>query len=102
MYPNDDTSLTVEQKWVVGDTFLQNFYSIFDWQQKKVGLIPPKGSEQKKTQTANKKPNDSGKNGGEPPKNSEKIQTNEDDTLSSSMSLDDSEPPAPRLMDDQW
>lgn len=22
MYPNDDTSLTVDQKWVVGDTFL--------------------------------------------------------------------------------
>ena len=22
MYPNDDLSLTVEQKWVVGDTFL--------------------------------------------------------------------------------
>lgn len=43
MYPNDDTSLTVERKWVVGDTFLSNFYSIFDWKQKKVGLVKPKG-----------------------------------------------------------
>ena len=42
MYPNDDTSLTVDQKWVVGDTFLSNFYSIFDWKQKKVGLVQPK------------------------------------------------------------
>ena len=42
MYPNDDLSLTVDSKWVVGDTFLSNFYSIFDWKQKKVGLIKPK------------------------------------------------------------
>jgi hypothetical protein len=44
MYPND-VSLSVERKWVVGDLFLQNFYSIFDMKQKRIGLIPPKGAE---------------------------------------------------------
>ena len=43
MYPND-VSLSVERKWVVGDLFLQNFYSIFDMKNKKIGLIPPKGA----------------------------------------------------------
>jgi len=44
MYPNDDTSLTVDSKWVVGDAFLSNFYTIFDWKEKKVGFCPPKGA----------------------------------------------------------
>ena len=39
MYANDDTSLTVDSKWVLGDVFLRNFYTIFDWNKKKVGLI---------------------------------------------------------------
>lgn len=43
MYPND-VSLSVERKWVVGDLFLQNFYSIFDMKNKRIGLIPPKGA----------------------------------------------------------
>ena len=40
MYPSDQ-SLTVEYKWVVGDLFMQNFYSIFDWKNKRIGLVEP-------------------------------------------------------------
>ena len=47
MHPNDDTSLSVETKWIVGDTFLRNFYTIFDWKHKKIALIQPKGAEVK-------------------------------------------------------
>jgi len=43
MYPND-VSLSVERKWVVGDLFLQNYYTIFDVKEKKIGMIAPKGS----------------------------------------------------------
>jgi len=43
MYPND-VSLTSERKWVVGDLFLQNYYTIFDVKEKKIGMIAPKGS----------------------------------------------------------
>jgi hypothetical protein len=43
MYPND-VSLSVERKWVVGDLFLQNYYTIFDMKEKKIGMIAPKGS----------------------------------------------------------
>jgi hypothetical protein len=39
MHPNEDTSLSVEQKWIVGDTFLRNFYTIFDWKNKKIALL---------------------------------------------------------------
>ena len=42
MYPND-VSLSVERKWVVGDLFLQNYYTIFDVKEKKIGMIAPKG-----------------------------------------------------------
>ena len=42
MYPND-VSLTSERKWVVGDLFLQNYYTIFDVKEKKIGMITPKG-----------------------------------------------------------
>lgn len=41
MYPTDQ-SLGVEYKWVVGDLFMQNFYSIFDWKNKRIGLVEPK------------------------------------------------------------
>lgn len=43
MYPND-VSLSVERKWVVGDLFLQNYYTIFDVKEKKIGMIAPVGS----------------------------------------------------------
>jgi hypothetical protein len=39
MHPNEDISMSVEQKWVVGDSFLSNFYSIFDWKNKRVALV---------------------------------------------------------------
>jgi hypothetical protein len=38
MHPYD-ISMTATYKWVVGIQFLQNFYSIFDIQNKKIGLI---------------------------------------------------------------
>jgi hypothetical protein len=41
MHPYD-ISMTATYKWVVGIQFLQNFYSIFDVQNKKVGLIEAK------------------------------------------------------------
>jgi len=41
MYPSDQ-SLGVEYKWVVGDLFMQNFYSIFDWKNKRIGFAEPK------------------------------------------------------------
>jgi len=41
MHPND-VSLGVESKWVMGDLFMQNFYSIFDYKNKRIGLIDPK------------------------------------------------------------
>jgi len=44
MYPND-VSLSVERKWVVGDLFLQNYYTIFDIKQKKIGMIAPRGGQ---------------------------------------------------------
>lgn len=47
MHPNEDTSLSVEQKWIVGDTFLRNFYTIFDWKNKSIALLQPKGSDMK-------------------------------------------------------
>ena len=44
MYPND-VSLSVERKWVVGDLFLQNYYTIFDVKDKKIGMVAPKGAD---------------------------------------------------------
>lgn len=41
MYPKD-MSESIEYKWVVGDKFLQNFYTIFDAKQKRVALLAPK------------------------------------------------------------
>ena len=41
MHPYD-ISMTATYKWVIGVQFLQNFYSIFDIQNKKVGLIESK------------------------------------------------------------
>lgn len=43
MYPND-VSQSVEFKWVMGDLFMQNYYSIFDYKNKRIGLIDPKVS----------------------------------------------------------
>ena len=43
MHPYD-ISMTATLKWVVGVQFLQNFYSIFDYQNKKIGLIEVVGS----------------------------------------------------------
>ena len=37
-----DISMTATYKWVIGLQFLQNFYSIFDVKNKKVGLIEVK------------------------------------------------------------
>lgn len=36
-----DVSTGVESKWVMGDQFMQNFYSIFDYKQKRIGLVEP-------------------------------------------------------------
>ena len=41
MHPYD-ISMTTTYKWVIGMQFLQNFYSIFDPVNKKVGLIESK------------------------------------------------------------
>lgn len=41
MHPYD-ISMTATYKWVIGVQFLQNFYSIFDVQNKKVGLVESK------------------------------------------------------------
>ena len=38
MHPYD-ISMTATYKWVVGIQFLQNFYSIFDYENKRIGLI---------------------------------------------------------------
>lgn len=38
MHPYD-ISMTTTYKWVIGMQFLQNFYSIFDPVNKKIGLI---------------------------------------------------------------
>lgn len=38
MHPYD-ISMTATYKWVIGLQFLQNFYSIFDIENKRVGLI---------------------------------------------------------------
>ena len=40
MYPND-VSLSVDYEWVMGDLFLQNFYTIFDLKNKRVGFVEP-------------------------------------------------------------
>ena len=34
-----DTSFGSDSKWVVGAEFLQNYYSIYDYNQKRIGLI---------------------------------------------------------------
>ena len=41
MHPYD-ISMTTTYKWVIGIQFLQNFYSIFDIENKRVGLIEAK------------------------------------------------------------
>jgi hypothetical protein len=41
MHPYD-ISMTATYKWVIGVQFLQNFYSIFDIANKKVGLVESK------------------------------------------------------------
>jgi hypothetical protein len=41
MYPND-VSMSVAYQWVMGDLFLQNFYTIFDMKGKRIGLVEPK------------------------------------------------------------
>jgi hypothetical protein len=43
MHPYD-ISMTATLKWVVGVQFLQNFYSIFDYANKKIGLIEVVGA----------------------------------------------------------
>jgi len=40
MHPHD-VSLSVDYKWVMGDQFLQNFYSIFDYKKKRIALVAP-------------------------------------------------------------
>lgn len=42
IHPNEDTSMSVETKWIVGDSFLRSFYTIFDWKNKKIALLEPK------------------------------------------------------------
>lgn len=43
--PSDEMQLLDEDKgdmsakWIVGDQFLQNYYSIFDFENKRIGLI---------------------------------------------------------------
>ena len=40
IYPRE--SLTMAYEWVMGDQFLQNFYTIFDMKEKRIGLAKPR------------------------------------------------------------
>lgn len=35
----DEDKGVMSAKWIVGDQFLQNYYSIFDFENKRIGLI---------------------------------------------------------------
>lgn len=35
-------STSIDYKWVAGDKFLSNFYTIFDTKKKRVALLTPK------------------------------------------------------------